>query len=169
MAKETDLLFNLGCGTKPFENYTGFDLRPRIDNVIYHDVRDFSFLPDGCVEAIVAYDLFEHIKPLEADRVMAEWVRILKPGGQMILKMPDLKFQAVLYLKGEWNAEKFSKQILGSWDGHKPIGHKVAYDIDSITRILNRHGMRVVKSTTFKTPTTYNLVVMAEKERIEDD
>ena len=39
----------------------------------------------------MAIHLFEHLLPWEAQGVLEEWFRLLKPGGKLVLEMPDLK------------------------------------------------------------------------------
>jgi predicted SAM-dependent methyltransferase len=81
---------NLGCG---------FDVRPGYLNVDLHafhhpdlvaDVRDLSMLPSGVYEEILAQDVLEHLPRTDAPRALAEWARLLRPGGVLVLRVPDL-------------------------------------------------------------------------------
>jgi len=48
-------------------------------------------LPDGCAEEVMAIHLFEHLRVWEAPLALAEWHRLLQPGGLLVLEMPDIK------------------------------------------------------------------------------
>jgi len=158
------LKLNVGCGEQIFEDHLNLDVRRLDKEAIYHDISNLSFLPDKCVSMISAFDIVEHISQQKADDMMAEWARVMFSGAKLCIKVPDLKTQAELYLNGPWSADKFSRQILGVYDyDNDALGHKVAYDSDSLTRLLNRHGLLRKDVQKIKTPTTFNLIVWAVK------
>lgn len=79
---------HLGCGKKKFRGYIN------IDNVGTPDVwADITALPYGLetAEEILAIHVFEHIFPHLAEATLKHWYGILKPGGKLIMEMPDLK------------------------------------------------------------------------------
>jgi SAM-dependent methyltransferase len=47
-------------------------------------------LPTGWCEEIVAQDVLEHLERTEADAALAEWARLLAPGGTLVLRLPDV-------------------------------------------------------------------------------
>lgn len=47
-------------------------------------------LPDACADELMAIHGFEHLYLWEAPRALAEWHRLLKPGGRLVLEMPDV-------------------------------------------------------------------------------
>lgn len=81
---------NVGCGGRRLPGYTGVDVttRPAADIVAPAGAIP---LPDGSCEEVMAIHLFEHLLPWEAPAVLAEWHRLLKPGGRLVLEMPDLR------------------------------------------------------------------------------
>jgi Methyltransferase domain len=76
------MLLNLGAGSFPEPGWVNVDAvaLPGIDAV--HDLDTFPWpWPDGQVQRIKAYDVFEHVdKPLE---FMRECWRVLEPGGML--------------------------------------------------------------------------------------
>lgn len=69
----------------PGRRYVGCDLRhgPGVDRV--EDLARLS-LPDGCAETIVCVDTLEHV--FEARRAVDELIRVLAPGGVLLLAAP---------------------------------------------------------------------------------
>jgi SAM-dependent methyltransferase len=57
----------------------------------YHLIDDgsLSFLPDGSVDSIWAYDVFVHVNPTETARYLDEMARVLRPGGRGVVHHGD--------------------------------------------------------------------------------
>lgn len=93
---------NIGCGHRVKDGYYNIDAihspkAPRPPELIY----SFQFdkdgglvkqipLEDGCADEILGVHVFEHFYRWECKAVMVEWHRLLKPGGLLILELPDL-------------------------------------------------------------------------------
>jgi len=92
--KKGQLLFlNLGCGDVILPSDERFKWL-NVDVVdqgadIISDARDLSAFPDESVDGIYACHLIEHFGFHEAFVVLAEWMRILKVGGQLTVEAPD--------------------------------------------------------------------------------
>ncbi len=80
---------NIGCGKRRLPGYTGVDMtaQPSVDIVAPADKVP---LPDGCAEEVMAIHLVEHVFPWQVPDLLREWHRLLKPGGRLVLEMPDL-------------------------------------------------------------------------------
>jgi SAM-dependent methyltransferase len=63
--------------------------------------------PDGAVDTVYNSHNLEHLEQLTVDRVLAEACRILKPGGYLVLKIPN--FDHVLKSWREGDCEIFDK------------------------------------------------------------
>ncbi len=80
---------NVGSGKKRHEGFTNVDAvaRPGVDIV----AEAWAIpLPDGCADEIMAIHLIEHMLPWDADLALAEWFRLLQPGGKLVMEQPDL-------------------------------------------------------------------------------
>jgi len=97
---------NLGSGDRPLEGYIGVDLAPNADIVC--DVRKLDQFADNSAEEIIAIHVIEHFYKWEIQPMLAEWRRVLQPGGKIILECPDLKKAAFHFLMGE-------KDQMGMW------------------------------------------------------
>lgn len=78
---------NLGAGATSIEGYLSVDLQGDPD--IRADVREIP-LATGSVDEIMAIHLFEHLPRWDTERTLAEWHRVLRPGGKLVLELPDL-------------------------------------------------------------------------------
>jgi len=84
---------HVGCGKRVLDGWTNVDVQhlsgaPRAPEII-SDVRTIP-LPDGCADELMAIHLWEHFVRWECEAVIGEWRRLLKPGGLLVLELPDL-------------------------------------------------------------------------------
>jgi SAM-dependent methyltransferase len=103
---------NVGCGRRRIEGYTGVDAVERKGADIVAPAWAIPLADESCDE-IMAIHLFEHFYRWECERVLAEWHRLLKPRGRLVLELPDLHKCCLNVIKGR-EAEKFEGQ-LGMW------------------------------------------------------
>lgn len=87
--KETNpdpVLYDLGCGTNPAKGFRGVDLYSAAD--VQHDLfnGDWSFTPDGSVDAFFSSHFVEHVPDLAA--FMTKVYRKLKPEGLFLFVVP---------------------------------------------------------------------------------
>jgi len=85
---------NLGCGDKILEGYVNVDVAPsragKAPDVLC-DLRDLgsNFAYDSADE-ILSVHVIEHFWRWEVEDLLRGWVRVLKPGGRLILECPNL-------------------------------------------------------------------------------
>lgn len=72
-----------------YARYVGLSLTRSDRRHIRHDVTKRMPLPDDCVDSYQSEDVFEHIDPASLPAVIDEIHRVLKPGGNFRLSMPD--------------------------------------------------------------------------------
>jgi hypothetical protein len=84
---------NLGCGDKILEGYVNVDVAPsragRKPDVLC-DLRRLEPFADDSAEEVLAVHVVEHFWRWEVLDVLKEWVRVLRPGGRMVLECPNL-------------------------------------------------------------------------------
>ena len=79
---------NFGSGKDPREGYTTFDCvdMPGID--IVHNANVFPYpIKSAFFDYVEARDILEHLD--DVVKVMEELYRILKPGGELFIRVPD--------------------------------------------------------------------------------
>lgn len=84
-----NIKLNLGAGGIEYPGYLSVDLYdPRAH--IQMDITKLDF-EDGTVEEILASHVFEHLNPYKSIDILKDWLRVLKPGGKLIMEMPDIE------------------------------------------------------------------------------
>lgn len=112
---------NIGAGSLLIPGYINIDIRelPGIDVVT--DVRDLSMYLDNSVDELFAKDVLEHMPRREWRIVLNEWIRVIKPGGILKIRFPDM-----LKL-----VEKFKN---GGFDKNRVYGKTDIYDAEECRR-----------------------------------
>lgn len=84
-----NIKLNLGSGGVSYDKYLSVDLYdPRAH--IKMDITKLDF-DDNSVSEILASHVFEHLNPYHALDILKDWLRVLKPGGKLIMEMPDIE------------------------------------------------------------------------------
>lgn len=140
---------NAGCGRHVLDGWTNVDIAPsplasRAPDILA-DVRSIP-LPDGCADELMAIHLFEHFHPWEAPKLLAEWHRLLKPGGVLILEMPDLVKCCKNVLSNVMKGGRALEQ-LGMWglygdprDENPYMAHRWGWTYDTLAPLLKAAG-----------------------------
>jgi hypothetical protein len=81
---------NLGAGYDRREGYLNVDLQAFHDPDLVGDVRSLPELPSGRYVEVLAQDVLEHLERADAPVALREWRRLLAPGGQLWLRVPDM-------------------------------------------------------------------------------
>ena len=93
----TALRLNLGSGAARYPGWTNVDLNASLAPDIVADVRHLP-LPDACAEAVYASHVLEHFHWREP--VLEEWHRVLVPGGECAVVVPDPMGAYLLWRRG---------------------------------------------------------------------
>jgi GT2 family glycosyltransferase len=82
---------NIGSGGVEVPGYLSLD---KFDTraLILMDAMDLE-LPDNSVEEILASHFFEHVNPYNAVDLLKKWNKVLKPGGKLIMEVPNIEEQ----------------------------------------------------------------------------
>ena len=80
---------HLGCGKRYLEGYIHIDINEldHIDHVT--SVDDLSMFSDNSVKEIYGSHLLEYFDKFEVQSVLKEWKRVLEPGGELKLAVPN--------------------------------------------------------------------------------
>lgn len=95
-----DLKLHLGCGRRARPGWVNVDAFPQPGLDLRWDLRDPFPCPDGVAELVYSEHVLEHLERDDADRLLAEVRRLLKPGGVARIGVPDAGLYFRNYVEG---------------------------------------------------------------------
>ena len=88
---------NLGCGGARIDGFLNIDANLRARSDVVARVEKLKLNSDS-VDMIYSSHVLEHIPRDRSKIVLAEWHRVLKPGGKLYVCVPDLEVLFKVYL-----------------------------------------------------------------------
>lgn len=152
------LTLNVGCGERTFKEYPAghkcinYDERSLncVDQV--GDVRNLPF-PDQHFDYILASDVIEHFPISETNSVLTEWIRVLKLGGIVEFRLPNLEAIVEDYVRRKEEnrsdmeempiAHYFSWLLYGGQD-YPGNFHYVGFDRRFFRKVCSDAGLETV-------------------------
>lgn len=110
-------ILDLGCGTAPLKSPEGKVVTVDIRDDVGADYRcDFRRLPFGGGEFDVVHSShsLEHVPRAQTEETLDEWLRVLKPQGELRLTVPNIEWAAKRIVEGDF--ENFEKTGVGALD-----------------------------------------------------
>lgn len=106
--------------------------------------RGGSTIPDNSVEEIYASHVIEHFPKHDAEDVLREWVRVLKPGGTLKVATVDFDKVADAIAKGNPDGWDIQGYIYGGQIDANDF-HKSGYNEPWLRHLLNAVGLVDIK------------------------
>jgi len=123
--------------------------------VVVHDCRRRLPYPDASVDHILCSHFIEHVYPDEAGRILADFYRVVRPGGTAHIIVPDLEHLVRSYLGRVTSADEFVEATIFSsprrpsrkyrvleFLGFEGLRHRWMYDLPGITRRVMDAGFQ---------------------------
>ena len=168
----------IGSGENPQKGYLHFDCRTGLPGLdVAGDILHLPFR-EGSVTEILSHSSIEHISWRKIGVTLADWFRVLAPGGRAIIYTPDFNYLCRMYLEGRTDPHldkryiDDAREIFGgyspaSWALMKMFAgqeypenfHCACYDFDGLRAVLESAGFRNVT----RIPPDYSLRVVAYK------
>ena len=146
-------------GRSPDPEWLGVDLfAPEADVRAPMDKLPF---PDGSVDEIFSSHALEHLGKFDVARVLREWHRVLRPGGKLTVRVPDLK----------WCCRWWLDHQTTGWDLDVIFGnqtrpgefHCTGFNRPIMDRYLTEAGFRINKYEELQTHSQKTMSFEAEK------
>jgi SAM-dependent methyltransferase len=158
------IVLNVGCGYPArqglhpaFQGPEWRELRLDIDPSVHPDIlcsmTDMQPVAASSIDAIWSSHNLEHLNRHEVPVALAEFMRVLRPGGQMLLTLPDLQRIAELVAADGLEDEAYRSPSgpitpLDMIYGHTPslargnqhMAHKTGFTARTLGRLLNDAG-----------------------------
>jgi len=176
---------HVGCGNKhmdqtPFAQQGWTEIRMDIDAAVNPDVlgtmTDMSSITDESVDAIFSSHNIEHLYPHEVPQALAEFLRILRPGGFALITCPDLRSVSRLVADDQLTEAAYTSPAgpiapLDILYGHRVsmamgnlyMAHRCGFTEKVLVGSLLAAGFQEVASLT--RPQAFDLWALATKEK----
>lgn len=149
----------IGAGEKPHPDYdvhTDILPLPGIDVICRVDQLPFA---DGSVHGLRANHVLEHQSWELVESTVKEWVRVLAEGADVYIGVPDARFIAEQWVRGQIPTLEANYWILGGHsdrDAHKGVdergvplwiwnAHHTLFDAESLQDLVTQCGLSEVK------------------------
>ena len=90
-------VLHVGCGTAPLPSgrFNGhqeirLDIDPAVNPDVVGSITDIPLM-SGTVDAVYSSHNLEHVADHEVSMALGEFYRVLKPGGKLVIEVPDLQ------------------------------------------------------------------------------
>lgn len=136
---------HLGCGRRYIPGYVHVDAQ----HFAHVDLRckvECLPLPEACADVVYACHVLEHFDRAHYRAVIAEWRRVLRPGGVLRLAVPDFAACAAIYYEAGL-ADGLSGLVGLVVGGQRDAFdfHKMIFDEPFLTAALVETGFRDVR------------------------
>lgn len=150
------LRLNLGCGDKILQGYVNVDVvqsRAGKKPDVICDLHDLAPFADNSADEILSVHVVEHFWRWEIRDVLREWIRVLKPGGRMIVECPNLLSACQTFMR---NPQEFSREdkkgqrtmwvFYGDPAWKDPLMiHRWGYTPQSLAELLQEAGLADIR------------------------
>lgn len=129
------------------------DIDPDVMPDIVASITDMTAVADASVDAVWSSHNLEHLRPHEVPVALAEFRRVLRPGGFVLLTLPDLQQVALLVAQGMIEEPAYVSALgpvapLDMLYGFRPalengndfMGHRTGFTAGSLSAHLARAG-----------------------------
>ncbi len=182
-------VLNVGCGPKGrTHGFTGFEawqeVRLDIDTSVQPDVvgtmTDMSAVASGYIDAIVSSHNIEHLYPHEVPLALAEFVRVLKADGLLLITCPDLQSVCAQVAQGALASPLYESSAgpitaLDILYGHRDamaagnlfMAHRCGFTLQVLADTLQACGFP--RTVGVARPAAFDLWMLASKQALADD
>jgi SAM-dependent methyltransferase len=153
--KDKSLQLNLGCGGRCFADHMNVDIFDEcpVAGMRYTKADISKRLPfeDGTADVVFSCHVIEHLWPWDAPEILADWIRVLKPGGEFIVECPNLLGAAAIITAAERdnNADLWKLAMFALYGDPKYKNieqrHKWGYTPKTLISFLTGMGLKDVR------------------------
>lgn len=180
---------HVGCGPAridqtPFAQQNWEEVRMDIDAAVNPDVlgtmTDMSSIANESIDAIFSSHNIEHLYPHEVPQALAEFLRVLRPGGFALITCPDLRSVCRLVTDNKLTETAYTSPAgpiapLDILYGHRAsiaagnlyMAHRCGFTEKVLVGTLQAAGFQQVASLT--RPQMFDLWAFATKETWSND
>lgn len=182
-------LLNVGCGPQGRQHgFLGFkdwqevrlDIDPSVQPDVLGTMTDMSAVATASIDAIVSSHNIEHLYPHEVPQALAEFVRVLKDDGLLLITCPDLQSVCERVARGELASPLYSSDAgpIAALDilyGHREamaagnlfMAHRCGFTLEVLANTLQACGF--ARTVGLVRPAAFDIWMLASKHVLSDD
>lgn len=160
------VVLNVGCGGAPPDRMPALfrpwreirvDINPAVAPDIVGSMADMPAVANASVDAVWSSHNLEHLESHEVPVALAEWRRVLRPGGVAFITLPDLEQVARLVVEGHLHDTLYQSPAgpvspIDMLYGHRPaiargnrfMAHRTGFTQESLGNTLMHAGFAEV-------------------------
>lgn len=134
---------NVGSGQRPFTSTPEIAWRNvdtvRREGYVVDDICDGAHLPDAdaTVDYFVLHHVLEHFGCGEGAALIAEAHRVLRPGGSLLVFVPNMQALAARWLGGELDDQVYFTNVYGAYiSSEEESRHRWGFNATTLAEFL---------------------------------
>ncbi len=137
------LKLNLGCGNRVAQGYDNIDMYVDLPGIKKYDVCRLPY-KNGSVDFILASHIIEHLGRHKWEPAVKEWIRVLKKGGKISIKFPEIDklAKAIIHCPSETRWDRLNMILYGG-QGHPGQFHYSGFKKEYFYKTLKKMGLRL--------------------------
>ena len=116
IARRAEVNIHFGCGTIADERFINIDARAM--RHVHFVTRSPMLSPfaSNSADLVYACHVFEHLSFHQQKKVLTRWFEILKPGGRIMLSVPDFDKLVDKFIANDRNPRTIQEPLMGGQD-----------------------------------------------------
>jgi len=139
------LWINRGSGQRPFQKpWINVDAQERWQPDLVADGADLPYEASSA-ELVVDHHIWEHEGCGGALALQQEAFRVLRPGGRLLVFVPDLRALGQNWLLGKLDTQVYMTNLYGAYMGDEHDRHRWGYVAETLRQELEHLQWREIK------------------------
>lgn len=141
-----ELKLHIGCGGKVMPGWDNIDKFTKLDGILPYDIADLPY-KESSADIIYTSHMIEHIHRDEVGPALREWLRVLKPGGKLIIRCPHAPTYLKKWLDGpdEWKMGYGLDCVLGHQNLHAGMLNRNLFTESTLSKTISAEGFKILE------------------------